>query len=61
MTFEIVSFWLVRDKAYETGKYTSVIKDKAGKDQTYKGNYATVWQRQSDGAWKIQAVFDTPQ
>ena len=61
LTLDMADFWLVADKAYETGKYTSVIKKMDGKSDTYNGNYATVWQRQGDGGWKILAVFDTPQ
>lgn len=61
VTLDVVSFWLVGDTAYETGKYTSLTKDqKTGTDQTAKGNYATVWRRQADGGWRIIAVFDTP-
>ncbi len=60
LTLDLVEFWLVGDKAYETGKYTSIITGKSGEEDTYTGNYATVWRRQEDGGWKILAVFDTP-
>ena len=60
LTLDVVEFWLAGDQAYETGKYTSIITGKLGQEDTYTGNYATVWRRQEDGGWKILAVFDTP-
>ena len=60
LKLQMVDLWLVGDKAYETGRYTSLIPNKAGLHDVYPGNYATVWQRQRDGGWKILAVFDTP-
>lgn len=60
LKLDLVDLWLVGDKAYETGRYTSIITTKAGTHDVYPGNYATVWQRQGDGGWKILAVFDTP-
>lgn len=60
LKLDLVDLWLVGDKAYETGRYTSIITNKTGHHDVYPGNYATVWQRQSDGGWKILAVFDTP-
>jgi ketosteroid isomerase-like protein len=60
LKLQMVDLWLVGDKAYETGRYTSIIPNAAGKHDVYPGNYATVWQRQRDGGWKILAVFDTP-
>jgi ketosteroid isomerase-like protein len=56
----IIDFWLLGDHAFETGKYTTVYKSKEGADVTVGGNYATGWKRESDGSWKIDAVFDTP-
>lgn len=60
LTLDMVDFWLLGDRAFETGKYTTIYKSKQGDDVTVGGNYATEWKRESDGTWKINAVFDTP-
>lgn len=54
-------FWLVGDRAFETGKYITGYKDKNGKDAAVGGNFAIQWTHESDGSWKILTPFDTPQ
>ncbi|GEM_PF-2331159 len=53
-------FWLLGDRAFETGRYTTGYKKKDGTDGTVGGNFAIQWKRQGDGSWKILNPFDTP-
>lgn len=46
------------DLAYETGSYTMTTSDETQKPATENGHYVVVWQKQSDGAWKV--VLDVP-
>lgn len=61
LTLAVDEFWYLGERAFETGKYTTVYKTKAGKEETVGGNYATLWKHEGDGSWKILTVFDTPQ
>ncbi len=38
--------------AYTYGKYQWVISDSAGKQDTFRGVFHTVWKRMEDGTWK---------
>ena len=47
------------DIAYETGAYSLTAPDPVKKKPaTEKGHYVVVWQKQSDGSWKV--VIDAP-
>jgi ketosteroid isomerase-like protein len=61
LTLTRSDFWLLGDRAFETGKYVTGYKDKSGKDATVGGNFAIEWKRESDGRWKILTPMDTPQ
>ncbi len=55
MTLKVMNVWSSGDLAYEIGTYTidmSMPGMDAWKDN---GKYLTVWQKQSDGSWKIKA------
>lgn len=41
------------DLGYTYGKYEWVSTDSAGKTQTYKGVFHTVWKKQKAGDWKF--------
>lgn len=41
------------DLGYSTGKYELSYTDPSGKTVTDHGKYVTVWQKQSDGSWKV--------
>lgn len=43
------------DLAYTLGHWESVIKTGAGDSVVARGNYVTLWHRQSDGTWKVAA------
>jgi ketosteroid isomerase-like protein len=60
LTLDVDEFWLLGDRAFDTGTYTTVFKTKADTAATVSGNYATLWTHEADGSWKILAVFDTP-
>jgi ketosteroid isomerase-like protein len=45
------------DVGYSVGTSVRTAKGADGKVTTSRGNYLTVWRKQSDGSWK--AVFDT--
>lgn len=46
------------DLAYETGTYTLIMSDPEEKPATEKGHYVVVWQKQTDGEWKV--ALDAP-
>jgi len=46
-----------RDLGYTLGSYEYIATDSLGVDQSYYGNYVSIWKKQSDGTWKY--VFDT--
>jgi uncharacterized protein (TIGR02246 family) len=46
------------DLAYETGTYGLTMSDPEGKPAPQHGHYVVVWQKQSDGGWKV--VLDVP-
>lgn len=46
------------DLLVETGHYDWAIEEKGGKTRHDTGKYLTVWQRQTDGGYKI--LFDAP-
>ena len=49
------------DLAYTRGKFTMQTTDPAnGGIRTDRGNYLTVWKKQSDGSWKAVEDFVTP-
>jgi len=45
------------DVGYTTGHSVFRQKDKSGKVTERRGQYVTVWKKQTDGSWKV--VFDT--
>ena len=45
------------DVGYTTGNSLFRQKDKDGKVSERRGQYVTIWKKQSDGSWKV--VFDT--
>ena len=45
------------DVGYTTGNSVFRQKDKSGKVTERRGQYVTIWKKQSDGSWKV--VFDT--
>ena len=59
VTVTTVDLWLDGETAYETGKYSYKYQEK-GKPVTEEGRYVTIWQRQSDGSWKIIADIGIP-
>ncbi|MBA3577729.1 MAG: SgcJ/EcaC family oxidoreductase [Sphingomonas sp.] len=49
------------DLAYSRGRYTMTATDPATKQpNTTGGHYLTVWQKQSDGSWKVVEDMVTP-
>jgi uncharacterized protein (TIGR02246 family) len=59
VTVTTVDVWLDDETAYETGKYSYKYQEK-GKPVIEEGRYVTIWQRQSDGSWKIIADMGVP-
>jgi len=45
------------DLGYTIGHWTYSAPDSSGVMQSSKGNYITIWKKQSDNSWKY--VFDT--
>ncbi len=48
---------------YTIGTFELNLKDSGGNTLTRTGKYITIWQKQSDGQWKVvadTAVFDSP-
>lgn len=47
------------DFAYTVGAYARTVSDpKTKQPVTDKGNYLTIWKKQSDGAWKVVTDMD---
>jgi len=53
-------FWLIDDKAYETGVWSYTFQPKEKAEQQIGGHYVTVWRKQPDGGWKIWADMGVP-
>jgi len=45
---------------YTFGRWQLVLKTAAGDSVAGRGNYVTIWQRQSDGTWKVAADIGNP-
>lgn len=60
LSFEPDSVVVARsgDLAYETGSYAMTMTGPAKAPATETGHYVVVWQKQSDGAWKV--ALDVP-
>lgn len=58
-TVTTVDLWLDGSRAYETGKYSYAFPEN-GKVRTEEGRYVTIWERQSDGGWKIIVDMGVP-
>jgi ketosteroid isomerase-like protein len=43
------------DVGYTLGHWESVLRTPAGDSVLGRGNYVTIWRRQSDGTWKVAA------
>jgi len=43
------------DVGYTLGHWEAVLKTPAGDSVLGRGNYVTIWRRQSDGTWKVSA------
>ncbi len=41
------------DLAYTLGHWESVVRTATGDSVVARGNYVTLWRRQSDGSWKV--------
>jgi ketosteroid isomerase-like protein len=41
------------DLAYTLGHWESVVRTVTGDSVVARGNYVTLWRRQSDGSWKV--------
>lgn len=57
LTFPTMKIDVARsgDLAVERGSFRAVTKDSKGKTSTENGELVMVWQKQSDGSWKILA------
>jgi uncharacterized protein (TIGR02246 family) len=58
-TVTTVDVWLNGETAYETGKYSYKYQEN-GKPVIDEGRYVTIWNRQSDGSWKIIVDMGIP-
>jgi ketosteroid isomerase-like protein len=48
------------DLGYTSGTYQMTFNDPSGKTISDNGKYVTVWQKQSDGSWKVvRDIFNT--
>ena len=52
--FEVVNVLVDRMYAIETGNYTMTVEMAAMPPMTDEGKYITVWEKQTDGSWKIK-------
>ncbi|MFB3829548.1 MAG: SgcJ/EcaC family oxidoreductase [Bryobacteraceae bacterium] len=43
------------DMAYQEGAWEAIVKDAKGKPKKEIGKFLTVWKKQPDGSWKVQA------
>lgn len=57
---ETVEVWVVSDRAYETGIWSYTYTPKSGTERTVGGRYVTIWRRQVDGGWRIEADIGVP-
>lgn len=51
------------DLGYSVGTFELTLNDSEGNPVTRKGKYTTVWQKQTDGQWKVVSVtpnLDSP-
>jgi ketosteroid isomerase-like protein len=55
MTLTTMDVWSSGDMAYEIGTYTIDISIPQMGNMTDRGKYLTVWEKQSDGSWKVKA------
>ncbi|RPI75360.1 MAG: SgcJ/EcaC family oxidoreductase [Ignavibacteriales bacterium] len=55
MTLTTMEVWSSGDLAYEIGTYTIDFSMPGMEDMKDNGKYLTVWQKQSDGSWKVKA------
>jgi uncharacterized protein (TIGR02246 family) len=60
VTLDSKEFWLIDDKAYETGIWAYNFTPKGKSEQHIGGHYVTVWKQQPDGGWKIWADMGVP-
>jgi ketosteroid isomerase-like protein len=44
---------------YTWGRWTMTVKDSTGSHQASQGRYLTVWRKQRDGSWKVEADIGT--
>jgi uncharacterized protein (TIGR02246 family) len=43
------------DYAFQEGAWEAIVQDAKGKKAKQIGKFVTVWKKQSDGSWKVQA------
>src|SRR5690606_7733813 len=55
MKLTTMDVWSSGDMAYEIGTYTIDFSMPGMEDMKDNGKYLTVWQKQSDGSWKVKA------
>jgi ketosteroid isomerase-like protein len=60
VTLDSKEFWLMDDKAYETGIWSYTFQPQGKAEQHIGGHYVTVWKQQPDGGWKIWADMGVP-
>lgn len=48
------------DLAYQTGTWEATEKDPNGRSTKTIGKFVTVWEKQSDGSWKVQEDCSNP-
>lgn len=59
-TMETVDVWTIRDRAYETGRWTYTFTPPGDSRRTIGGHYVTIWKLQPDGSWKISVEMSVP-
>lgn len=55
MTLKTMDVWSSGDYAYEIGNYTVDMEIPGMGNINDNGKYMTVWEKQSDGSWKVKA------
>jgi uncharacterized protein (TIGR02246 family) len=55
MTLNTMDVWSSGDMAYEIGTYTIDMSMPGMGEIKDNGKYVTIWQKQSDGSWKVKA------